>query len=158
MRPTRAVLCFAAFLAALAFAVKAGFAADEHHGEHYDKCAKACSDCQRACDSCASHCGKILTEGKKDHHKSLQTCQDCATHCSAAASIVSRKGPFADLICKACVEACSRCAEECEKFAEDLHMKKCAEECRKCEKACREMLKHTDTRTSEKTERKRERR
>jgi hypothetical protein len=117
-------------------------AAEHEHGE-YDRCAKACGDCQRACDSCAGHCAHLLAEGKKEHEKTLATCQDCATHCSAAASIVARKGPFSDLICRACAEACARCGKSCEGFPNDRHMKQCAEECRRCEKACREMLKHT---------------
>lgn len=118
---------------------------DKDHDRHaavYEDCARACNDCQRACDSCATHCARLLSEGKKEHLKTLQTCQDCATHCSAAACIVARRGPFADLICKACTEACKRCGDECEKHKDDAHMRKCAEECRKCEKACRAMLKH----------------
>lgn len=119
---------------------------DEHHHDAvYKKCATACTDCQKECDSCAAHCANMLAEGKKDHLRSLRTCQDCATHCSAAACIVARKGPFADLICKACAEACKRCGNECEKFKEDAHMRKCAESCRKCENACREMLSHIQT-------------
>ena len=86
----------------------------------------------------------MVAEGKKDHLTTLKTCQDCATHCAAAASIMSRKGPFSDLICKACAEACARCGEACAKFPDDRHMKKCAEECKKCEKACREMLRHAE--------------
>ena len=109
-----------------------------HHA--FDKCATACSDCQRACDSCDAHCAKLLADGKKEHLKTLQMCQDCSTHCAAAASIVARKGPFAELICKACAEACRRCGKTCERFPDDPMMKKCAEECRKCETACRHML------------------
>jgi hypothetical protein len=116
--------------------------ADEHH-EAFEKCAKACTDCQRECDHCAAHCAKMLAEGKKDHLKTLRTCQDCATHCAAAAGIVARMGPFSDLICTACAEACARCGKACERFPDDKHMKRCAEECFRCEKACREMLKHT---------------
>ena len=130
-----------ALIVALAFVVKLPAAQHEdHHGGPHDKCAKACSDCQRACDSCATHCARLLAAGKKDHLKTLATCQDCATHCSAAACIVSRKGPFTDLICKACMEACARCGKACAAFPDDKHMKQCAEECRRCEKACREML------------------
>ena len=84
----------------------------------------------------------LLAKGKKDHLRTLRTCQDCATHCGAAACITVRKGPFSDLICTACADACNRCGKACEKFKDDEHMKKCAEECFKCEKACREMLKH----------------
>jgi len=142
MRVIRTALSLAVFTAALALPGQLSTADHDHHGEAFEKCAKACSDCQRACDSCAAHCAKMIAEGKKGHLKTLRTCQDCATHCSAAACIVSRHGPFADLICQACAEACGRCGEACEAYSEDAHMKKCAEECKKCEKACREMLEH----------------
>jgi hypothetical protein len=113
------------------------------HAESYDRCAKACSDCQRACDSCATHCAQLLAEGKKEHLKTLQTCQDCADFCVTAAQIVARRGPFADLICTSCAEACARCGKACEQHAShDKVMAACAEECRKCEKACREMISH----------------
>lgn len=104
-------------------------------------CARACSDCQRACDSCSTHCAHMLHEGKKPHFVSLTHCQDCATVCSAASEIVARGGPFSNMICTACADACGRCAKECEKFLDDAHMKECAQECRKCEKACRDMVK-----------------
>jgi len=142
-------------LAVLAFA-RGGYAEHEgHHAAAFDACAKACSDCQRACDSCANHCSHMVAEGKKEHLKTLQTCQDCATHCAAAAAITARQGPFADLICTACAEACVRYGKECAKFPEDKHMKACAEECKKCAKACREMLSHTGKATTS-TERKAE--
>ena len=80
--------------------------------------------------------------GTKEHMTTLATCQDCADFCAAASQIVSRGGPFAAEICKACAEACAMCAKECEKFPDDEHMKMCAVECRKCEKACREMVGH----------------
>ena len=112
------------------------------HTEMSDVCAKACSDCQRECDSCGAHCASQLEAGKKDHATTLAHCLDCAALCAAAASIVSRSGPFAALICKACVDACALCAKECEKFPTDKHMQECAAECRKCEKACKEMVAH----------------
>jgi len=148
------MLCLAALAAVMVVpGWNSGLAAEEkagdsHHMQAFDQCAKECSDCQRACDSCAHHCAHMIASGKKEHLSSLQTCQDCATHCSAAACIMSRKGPFSDLICTACAEACARCGKECEKFPDDQHMKACAEECRKCEKACREMLKHASAHTS----------
>jgi hypothetical protein len=148
MRVTRAVVGLA-LLAALAFAVHAP-AADEHHAGVFDKCARACGDCQRECDSCGAHCAKLVADGKKEHLHTLKTCQDCGTHCSAAATIVARKGPFSDLICKACTDACARCGKACGKYPDDEHMKRCAEECRRCEKACREMLTHTKATASAK--------
>jgi hypothetical protein len=143
-----------ALVAALALVVRAPATEEHHHGDIYDKCAKACGDCQRACDSCSTHCAHLVASGKKEHLKTLRTCQDCATHCSAAASIVARKGPFSNLICRACAEACARCGKACEAFPDDKHMKMCAEECRKCEKACREMLKHTGKGKKEKSKEK----
>lgn len=112
------------------------------HNEMYQACAKACSDCQRMCDMCATHCSHMLHEGKKEHITTLGTCQDCATFCSAAAQILARGGPFSNLICASCADACAACAKECDKFPNDKHMKECGDECRKCEKACREMAKH----------------
>jgi len=92
----------------------------------------------------------MLAEGKKEHRTSLESCLDCAAFCSVAASIVSRRGPMSDTICKSCAEACDRCAKECEKHAaHDAEMKHCGEECRRCEKACRAMLAHlSGTRTT----------
>jgi hypothetical protein len=120
----------------------------DHHKMMIDQCAVECSKCQRECDSCGAHCAKMLAEGKKEHIKTLRTCQDCATHCGAAACIISRNGPFSDLICKACAEACARCGKACTEFKDDAHMKQCADECKKCEKACRDMLAHMKTTTS----------
>jgi hypothetical protein len=120
----------------LAMQVQAG------HDEHFMECAKACDDCGRICDACGAHCAKLITEGKKEHLKTLKTCQDCASVCSAASCVVARTGPFSDLICTACADSCKRCGDECAKSGEDRMMKQCADECRKCEKACRDMLKH----------------
>ena len=146
----------AAVLALILFVLSAGMAqttagkppqasAPGPHDQHrsaMEACAKACSDCQRACDSCGTHCARLVASGKTDHFKSLQTCRDCATFCAAAAQMVAREGPFVDLMCKACAEACDRCGKECEQVPADAHMKQCAEECRKCAKACRDMLQH----------------
>jgi len=128
---------------AAAFALSADPTAPGHHDDHFMACAKACDDCARMCDSCGAHCAKMIADGKKDHLTTLQTCQDCATTCSAASCITARSGPFADLICTACAEACKRCGDACEKHKDDAKMKACADECRKCEKACRDMIKDT---------------
>ena len=119
----------------------AAHAGHEMH-DAMSKCAEACNACQMECDMCAHHCAGMLAEGKKDHLETLRTCVDCATVCSAAARIVAMDGPFSDVICKACAEACGRCAKACEGFPDDEHMKRCAEQCRKCEKACQEMMNH----------------
>jgi hypothetical protein len=107
----------------------------------FDKCAKACSDCERLCEACATYCAKLLAKGDEHHLQTLASCRDCASLCSTASQIVARDGLFADLVCRACEEACARCAAHCEQHAQgDAMMTRCAEECRKCETACREML------------------
>jgi microcystin-dependent protein len=129
-------------VSAMALAALKGSAFAHEHGEQdaLDACAKACSDCQRSCDHCATHCAHEVHAGHAEHMTTLATCRDCAEFCSAAARIVAADGPFADLICGACAEACARCGHACEKFPDDEHMKMCAAECRKCEKACKDML------------------
>ena len=115
----------------------------DKHAAMFRECAKACDDCARICDECAAHCAKLIADGQKHHLETLKTCQDCAAICQAASSVVAKQGPFSDLICTACAEACKRCGDACEKHGGgDATMKACADECRKCEKVCREMLKH----------------
>ncbi|AWM37090.1 hypothetical protein C1280_08670 [Gemmata obscuriglobus] len=109
------------------------------HDAAFESCAKACNDCEQVCTSCATHCADLLAQGQKDHQKTLATCRDCATTCAAAARIVAAKGPFADLICTACADACKRCGDACDQFKDDPMMKQCADECRRCEKVCRDM-------------------
>jgi hypothetical protein len=114
----------------------------EGHKNHdsYMKCSKACTRCQRECDSCFSHCKRLLTEGKKDHAKTLQTCVDCGDCCALAAKLTARVSPFSSWACECCAKCCDECAKECEKFKEDSHMSRCAKECRTCAKACRDMI------------------
>jgi hypothetical protein len=114
----------------------------EGHNAAFEKCAAECYACRRECESCSAHCVRLLAAGKTEHVKTLQTCRDCGDMCACAVGIISRHGPFADLICNACAEACARCEKACDRFTEEKHMKACAEECSRCEKACQEMLRH----------------
>ena len=114
----------------------------EAHNAAFEKCAAECYACRRECESCSAHCVRLLASGKAEHVKTLQTCRDCGDMCACAVGIISRQGPFADLICHACAEACARCEKACDRFPDDRHMKACAEECTRCEKACQEMLRH----------------
>jgi hypothetical protein len=140
-RLTATALAFTAVLGLIA-ATSAQQGSKEPHDHAYDHCARACNDCELICNACATHCAHLVAEGKKDHLRTMRTCQDCATHCAVAAKITASKGPFSDLICTACAEACKRCGEACDQHKDDPMMKKCADECRKCEKACRDMLQH----------------
>jgi hypothetical protein len=108
----------------------------------FEHCAKACTDCLRECESCAHHCANLVASGEKDHLRTLGTCADCAEVCTAAAKVVSRHGPLARTTCESCAKACDICAAECQKHAQDEHMKQCAIACRDCAKACRDMIKH----------------
>jgi hypothetical protein len=113
-----------------------------HHSEHFDKCAKACTDCMRECESCAHHCAHKVAEGKKEHLKTLGTCSDCAEFCAAAARIVARHGGMSVLICESCAKACDTCGKACEEHPKDEHMARCAKACRDCARVCREMIQH----------------
>ena len=113
----------------------------DEHSKAMQACAKACSDCQRVCDSTATHCARLLAEGKKEHLKALRHTQDCATCCAATAQVCARGGPQSVPFLECCVKSCDLCAKACEAFPDDKHMKSCAEECRKCETMCKAMVK-----------------
>src|SRR5262245_14570061 len=138
--------------AAIVSALPTAGAADErtpvigskNPADHFEPCARACSDCQRECDYCAALCADMIVKGDQTFLATLQTCLDCANLCAAAAQIVSRHGTFSAVVCQACVEACLRCAKECETLGKgDDRMAACAKQCRACEKCCREMLAHS---------------
>jgi hypothetical protein len=117
--------------------------AADPHAAHFTDCAKECGECARVCDVCAAHCAKLLAAGNKEHLSTLATCADCASICVSGACVVARMGPFSDVICTACADACKRCGDACDKHAaHDAVMKQCTDECRKCEKSCRDMLAH----------------
>jgi hypothetical protein len=115
-----------------------------HHAAHFDQCAKACTDCLRECESCAHHCAVLISQGQKEHIKTLATCADCAEFCGAAARIVAHQGPMANLICDSCAKACDTCGKACEGYPNDEHMQRCAKACRDCAKACRDMIDHVN--------------
>jgi hypothetical protein len=112
------------------------------HGMAFNACAKACADCTISCASCYHHCVGLVSEGKKDHAKTMILCNDCAEVCSTAAKLTSRHSPFSALVCETCAKACDECGAACTKFYDDKHMTDCAKSCRDCATACREMVKH----------------
>ncbi|HVK10811.1 MAG TPA: four-helix bundle copper-binding protein [Gemmataceae bacterium] len=137
------IVCAIAIVSAFQAQAQAPKSTHDAHAAAFLECARACDDCARICDACSAHCAQLVADGKKEHLTTLKTCQDCATVCQAASAIVAKAGPFSDVICHSCAEACKRCGDACEKVGDDKMMKECAAECRKCEKACRDMLKHT---------------
>ena len=113
------------------------------HGGAFASCAKACAECMNSCASCYHHCASLVTEGHKDHAKTMTLCNDCAEVSSTAAKLTSRHSPFAGVICEACAKTCDDCAAACGAFPDDQHMAACAKACRECAAACREMIHHT---------------
>jgi hypothetical protein len=114
-----------------------------HAHRHMMKCAKACSDCMDECESCYKHCAGLVTDGKKEHAKTMTLCADCAEVCAAAARLAGRESELAFPICEACARSCDQCGEACDKLGtDDDHMKACAKACRDCATECRTMIKH----------------
>jgi len=121
---------------------KSDSGSEHHHDNHFDPCAKACTDCQLSCHSCHHHCEELVVAGKKEHVKTMRLCSDCGDVCAIAANIVSRQGPLSVTVCESCAKACDECGKACAQFPDDEHMKKCADECKKCAAACRQMIQH----------------
>lgn len=104
----------------------------------FGDCIALCLECIIACEMCSDAC---LDE---DDTQMLARCirldRDCAELCAAAARILSRGGPLALDVCRACADACEACAAECERHASHHdHCRICAEACRRCAEACRRM-------------------
>lgn len=142
--PRHSLLTLVALFVAGAFAagVDAEVPAHSKHSSAMSECARACADCMQQCESCAKHCADLAASGKKETLETLGNCADCADFCSAAARIVSHRGPMTHSMCEACAKACDTCAAACEKYPQDEHMARCTKACRECARACREMLKH----------------
>lgn len=111
------------------------------HAEHYLKCAKACADCQIQCDSCFKYCLTLVTDGKKEHAKTVQLCADCGECCKTCSTLCAREGTLARHMQECCAKCCDECATACEATSGDEHMATCAKSCRDCAKSCREMFK-----------------
>lgn len=137
-------LVVAGFCACLTTAVAEDAKADAHEHMHHemDKCITACGMCAKECESCFAHCARLVSEGKKEHLKTLRTCIDCGDLCALAAKVQSRHGVFSKYVCEACLKACEDCAAACGGVGgDDEHMKKCSAACKECAAACRDMIK-----------------
>src|SRR2546421_13129168 len=124
------LFCGAAVLSVAAFTLAgrpaAGADPAHDHAGHFMQCAKACADCQLQCDSCFKHCLELLTQGKKEHAKTVQLCADCGECCKLADTLSARQSPLARPACECCATCCDECAAACEKFPDDKHMAQCA--------------------------------
>jgi hypothetical protein len=109
------------------------------------RCIEACSQCAEACTACADAC-----LGEHGEVESLVKCirldLDCSDICTATGRVVSRQTEYDSSVTRpqleACLAACSRCGDECERHARRgmEHCRVCAERCGACERACAELL------------------
>ena len=106
--------------------------------ERYHDCIEACVACLIACEMCSDACLDEKNPGMMI--QCIRLDRDCADACDAAIRAMSRGGPLARELCRACATACDACAAECEKHASMAdHCRVCAEACRRCADACRKM-------------------
>jgi hypothetical protein len=136
--------CSVVMLALLAGGSRVAFTEDapHAHGKMFSTCAKACAECMNSCGSCYHHCATLVSDGNKDHTKTMTLCNDCAEVCATAAKLTSRHSPFAAAICETCAKTCDECGAACAQFPQDEHMADCAKACHDCAAACREMIRH----------------
>jgi hypothetical protein len=107
------------------------------------RCIDECSGCAAHCTICAD--ASLAEDDVRDLERCLRLCLDCADACVATARIVARQTDPDPGIqrhqLEACLIACGKCAEECERHAHHhAHCRLCAEECRRCERACQDLL------------------
>lgn len=106
-------------------------------------CIRACLECTQACTACADAC---LGEEMLAHLRRCITSDlNCADICAATAKVLSRQTEYDPAITaaalRACRDACSACAAECDKHASmHEHCRVCAEACRRCAQSCDRLL------------------
>ncbi len=104
----------------------------------YHDCIEACVVCLVACEMCADAC--LSEQDVKMMTACIRLDRDCADVCVAAIRAMSRGGPLAAELCRACATACNACAEECERQSGQMdHCRLCAEACRRSADECRKM-------------------
>lgn len=107
-------------------------------------CIDACFGCAQVCAACADAC--LAEDGGLDLAICIRRDLDCAAQCLATGQTVTRQ-TAADIQAlraslMACVDACGRCAEACERHAAHglAHCATCADACRRCERACSALI------------------
>jgi hypothetical protein len=106
-------------------------------------CIDECFVCAQTCTACAD-----ADLGEPDLETLLACitlCLNCSDVCVATGGVLSRQTEFvpdqARVVLEACIDACRRSAEECDRHAHHHeHCRICAEECRRCEEACADAL------------------
>jgi len=106
-------------------------------------CIEACLECSQACTECADAC--LGEEDVAELRACIALNLDCANVCAVTARVVGRRTysqpSLTRAVLEACIEACRRCGEECERHAgHHDHCRICAESCRRCERACEDAV------------------
>jgi hypothetical protein len=99
--------------------------------------------CAQTCTSCADGC--LAEQRVTELRQCIRLNLDCADVCTATGALaIRRTGSDGEVVRKmldACITACRRCGEECQRHASHHeHCRICADACRRCEAACQEAL------------------
>ena len=106
-------------------------------------CIDECFACAQTCTACAD--ADLGEPDIEDLLRCITLCLNCSDVCISTGNTLSRQTEFvpelARVVVEACIDACRRSAEECDRHAQHHeHCRICAEECRRCEKACADVL------------------
>lgn len=114
--------------------------AQQHHQDNiHEECAEACVTCAKVCNQGFHHCYKKVTEGQKEHAKSMHLLADCGDICATAGKLVARMSPLMVHTCAACGASC----EDTLKVVQAIHddeMRETIQTLQKCRDTCREMV------------------
>ena len=96
------------------------------------RCVEDCFGCSATCTSCADAC--LGEEAVAELVRCIRLNLDCAAVCWATGRLIRQTAfdpQLARHMLEACVVACRRCAEECERHAgHHEHCRVCADACR----------------------------
>ena len=79
--------------------------------ENFPSCIEACVACAQECE----HCGACIEHAEMA--ECVRTCRDCSELGWVCSGYMARGSALAAAVCRACIEACDRCAEECRRVA-----------------------------------------
>jgi len=103
----------------------------------------ACLNCLQTCTTCAD--ADLAEEDVAAMSTCVALCVTCADVCQVTARVLSRPAQWDDYVVhrllQACVRACTKSADECERHApHHRHCAICEKACRACIHACTALL------------------
>jgi hypothetical protein len=107
------------------------------------ECIEACFGCAQSCTACADAC--LAEDMVAELRQCIRLNLDCADICGTTGRLLSRQTQTnRDLLMvqvEACLQACRRCGDECQKHAEmHEHCRVCMKACKRCEAACNALI------------------